>query len=254
MIMVAGCGANIFSIDEDVQLGKQMDQQIRSNPAEYPILNNEAVRGYVQGVVNRIIQAPEIKYRGKFPYTVTILNDDRTINAFATPGGYIYVYTGLLKVIDNESTLAGVLGHEIAHAEERHSTKQMTTQLGTEALLSIALGNNPSQLAQIAANAGALLTSLAHSRADETDADTKSVGYLRSTPYYPGAIKSFFERMQQQAATTGGGGTPEWLATHPSDARRVQNIDNLLAQYNIPAPTNTAQMQASYRSGISSLR
>jgi predicted Zn-dependent protease len=252
-ILLAGCGLNLFSLDEDVKLGQQTDQEIRSNPSQYPILQNESVRSYVQGVVNRIIQSPDIKYRGKFPYTVTILNDDKTVNAFATPGGYIYVYTGLLKFIGNEATLAGILGHEIGHSELRHGTQQMTEQVGADVILSIALGNNPTALAQVAANAASLLSSLANSRSDENEADAQSVLYLRSTSWYPGAIKSFFEKIQTQGATPGGT-TPEWLSTHPSDEHRLQHIDDLLAKYNIPQQSTTASLAAApYQSMLRNL-
>lgn len=254
VLFVAGCGLNLFSLDDDVKLGQQTDQQIRANPKEFPILNNESVRGYVQQVVNRVIQSPEIKYRGRFPYQVTIINDDKTVNAFATPGGYIYVYTGLLKFIDNEATLAGILGHEIGHSELRHGTQQMTEQVGAEVILGIALGNNPTALAQMAANATSLLTSLANSRSDESQADAQSVKYLRSTSYYPGAIKSFFTKVESTAPTTGGG-TPEWLSTHPSDEHRTEHIDDLLTQYNIPkqAPSTASLAATPYQAMLRNL-
>lgn len=247
------CGVNLFSINEDTSLGQQMDKEIRSNPAEYPILNNEAVRGQLQRIVDQIVQSPDIKYRGKFPYTVTVINDDKTINAFATPGGYVYVYTGLLRFLDNEATLAGVLAHEVAHAEERHGTEHMTQSLGVDIALQIALGNNPSRLAQIAGNAGALLALMRNSRQDELEADTRSFQYLRSTPYWPGSIRYFFEKMQQ------GGGRQasvleQWTSTHPTDQSRVDNINTLLRENQIPAPTPTTLKTDSYRTLLQNLR
>jgi predicted Zn-dependent protease len=256
VLAVGGCGGiNLFPLDQDAQLGLQIDQEIQNNPAEYPILKNEAVRGYVQGIVNQIIQAPQIKYRGKFPYKVTIINDDKTLNAFATPGGYIYVYTGILKYLENEASLAGVLGHEIAHAEERHGTEHMSNQLGIEVLLAIALGNNPSKLAQMAGNAGELLTTLANSRSDETEADTRSFTYLQSTPWWPGAIKSFFEKLLQQGeGARTGGKLAEWTSTHPLPPDRVDHINQLLKDNKIPPPTAATLRAEPYKQMLKQLR
>jgi len=252
--VLVSCGVvNLFTLDDDVSMGKQMDQEIKSTPAQYPILQNEAIRGYLQGIVNRIKASPKMKYANKFPYAVTVINDDKTINAFCTPGGFIYVYTGLLRFMDNEATLAGVLGHEIGHAEARHSSEQMTTQLGAEVALSIALGKNPSQLAQVAGNAGVLLATLKNSRDDEAEADELSFTYLRSTSYYPGAVKFFFEKMMQTGSQSPSG-LASWLSTHPTDQSRLDHINSLLKSNNIPAPTEATLMSQQFRNAMASLR
>jgi predicted Zn-dependent protease len=248
------CGVNAFAVDEDSRIGMQMDNEIRTHPDQYPILQNDQVTGYIQGIVNQIIQAPQIKYRGKFPYKVTVINDDKTINAFATPGGYIYVYTGLLRFLENEASLAGVLGHEIAHSEERHGTEHMTNQLGVEVALSLALGNNPSKLAEVAGNAAALLVLLRNSRDDETEADGRSFTYLQSTPYWPGAIKGFFERMLEKNGGRSQGALEEWTSTHPLDQTRIDHINTLLRENNTPAPTNASLRPDPYRQMLRQLR
>lgn len=253
-VVAIRCGINAFSVDEDSRIGMQMDSEIRTHPDQYPILQNEQVTGYIQGIVNQVTQAPQIKYRGKFPYKVTVINDDKTINAFATPGGYIYVYTGLLRFIDNEATLAGVLGHEIAHSEERHGTEHMTNQLGVEVALSLALGNNPSKLAEVAGNAAALLVLLRNSRDDETEADTRSFAYLQSTPYWPGAIKGFFERMIEKSGGRSQGALEEWASTHPLDQTRIDHINTLLRENNTPAPTNASLRPDPYRQMLRGIR
>ncbi len=251
---IGACGINLFSINEDASLGQQMDKEIQSTPSQYPILQNEPVRGYVQGIVNKIIQSPQIKYKSTFPYKVTLINDDKTINAFATPGGYIYVYTGLLKFVDNEATLAGVLAHEIGHAEERHGTQHMTTQLGADIALSLALGNNPSQLAQLAGNAAVLLGTLKNSRDDELEADTDSFNYLRSTQYWPGSIKYFFDKMTQLEGRATTGTLAQWTSTHPTSEKRVENINSLLKDNAVPAPTSAMLMADNYRTMLKNLR
>ena len=196
------CGANFYTIQQDRQLGDEIDKEIRAAPKEYPPYNNDQVRSYVQNMVNTIVRSPEIQYRGTFSYKVTLINDDRTVNAFATPGGYIYVYTGLLRFCENEAMLAGVLAHEIAHAEERHGTEHMTRDNIASTGLSIALGSNPSEIAKIAASSANLLASLANSREDELEADTRGFAYLQSTPWWPGGGSSSSERF----STNRGGG------------------------------------------------
>lgn len=253
-VFAVSCGVvNIYSIADDAAMGKQMDQEIKSTPSEYPILQNEAIRGYLQGIVNRIKASPSIKYRAEFPYVVTVINDDKTINAFCTPGGYIYVYTGLLKFMDNEATLAGVLGHEMGHAEARHSSEQMTTALGAEVALAVALGKNPSALASVAGNAAVLLGTLKNSRDDEAEADELSFTYLRSTNYYPGAVKFFFEKMMQTGSRSPSG-LASWLSTHPTDQSRLDHINSLLKKYNTPPPTEATLMSQSFRNAMANLR
>ncbi len=254
MLTLTQCGANLFSVAEDAKIGAEMDAEIQNNPAQYPKLENSQVTGYVQNIVNNILRSPDIKYRGTFPYKVTIINDDKTLNAFATPGGYIYVYTGLLRFLENEASLAGVIGHEIAHAEERHGTEHMTTQLGAEVALNIALGSDPSKVAEVAGNAAALLFLLRNNRTDETEADTRSFGYLKSTPYWPGAIKSFFEKMIEQRGGRSQSTLEEWASTHPLDQSRVDHINTLLKENNVAAPTNASLMPDPYRQMLRQLR
>lgn len=247
------CGANLFSVQDDVSLGRDIDAEIRRNPKEYPILDNERVRGYLQDVVNSITTSPNVKYSGTFPYKVTLLNDDRTVNAFATPGGYIYVYTGLLRFCENEAMLAGVLAHEIAHSEERHGTEHMTQSLGLGVVLSIISGESNSELVNIAASSATLLATLANSRSDELEADTKGFSYLKSTKWWPGGIKLFFEKMLIEQ----GRGTSvfeEWISSHPAPEDRVDNINKLLRENMTPAPSPNTLMTSSYRTMLRNLR
>lgn len=236
---------NLFAPSDDVQLGQQLDQEISSNPSEYPILNSPSHTQYVQGIVDEIIKSSEIKYKSTFSYKIKIINTN-TINAFAAPGGYLYVYKGLLKFCDNEATLAGILAHEVAHAELRHATKRMSKQYGISMLLSIVLGDNPSVLEQIGANLLTGLALLKNSRDDEYDADEYSFLFLKTSKWYPGAIKNFFEKIssQQQAEPTK---FEELLSTHPLDSKRTEQINGYLTQYSIPAATEANLFSASYQ-------
>lgn len=240
-ISCSGAGLNLFDIGTDAQLGKQMDEQIRQNPKEYPILNNPAAKQYIQGMINEIIRSEHVQYRGTFPYQAEVIADDKTINAFCTPGGYIYVYTGLMKAVDNEATLAGVLGHEIAHAERRHGTSRMTKAYGLQMLLSIALGQNPSQLATIGANLFSGLALLKNSRLDEDDADNYSFKYLQSSKWYAGSIKFFFEKVGGQRGKGDGIGTTveRLLSSHPLPQDRIDATNKRIEDAKLPPPSET---------------
>ena len=244
-LVLTFCGAiNVFPINEDKDLGARFDREIRANPAEYPIRKDPGARQYVQRIVDKILTSPEVKYRGTFAYKSEVIQDDKTINAFCTPGGYIYVYTGLLKLVDNEATLAGVLGHEIAHAELRHSTKRMTTQLGLETAMAIALGNNTNRNIELAANMFGGLGLLKNSRDDETDSDEYSFKYLKSTSWYPGGILGFFDKVKGRSA---GGTLERLLSTHPLPDDRIKATQDRLKKANIPPPTEAQLNSRGYQ-------
>lgn len=222
-------GFNLFTKEDEVQLGADVNQEIRSDPTEYPIYTrNPAVKSYInQRIFNHILASANVTSKNIYPYQLEIIARDDVLNAFALPGGYIYVYTGLLIYLDSEAALAGVIGHEIAHAERRHATQRLTAYYGVSILLSLVLGENPSQLEEIAANLFVGLTFLANSRADESESDEYSFIYLRDTRYYPGGVKFFFEKLQDEGLVTSGG-LETFLSTHPDPIDRIAEINQLL--------------------------
>lgn len=230
------CGANLFSVNDDVNMGKQLDAEIKAHPNEYPMLaGHQDVNDYVTGIGRYILNtSPKIKYKNVFPYTFQIINDT-IVNAFCTPGGFVYVYTGLMKFVDNEATLAGVVGHEIAHAENRHMTQRLTSYYGVSIVMSIVLGSNPSQLAEIVANLFTGLGFLKNSRDDEEEADDYSIQYLSSTKYYPGAITFFFDKIKEEQRRKGEtpGTLDRLLSTHPLPQDRIDNTKQKLKDYKI---------------------
>jgi predicted Zn-dependent protease len=248
-LMVVSCSSpiNIFSDSDDIKLGKQIDEEIRKDPENYPILQNRPdVKTYVEGIAQKILASPAITKRGVYAYEFEIIHDDSTINAFCTPGGYIYVYTGLLKFVENEATLAGVIGHEIAHAERRHATKRISAAYGVQILLSLILGENPSAVAEITANLFTGLGFLANSRADEKESDEYSFTYLQSTEYYPGGIRYFFEKIQSVSSSSGGS-VERLLSTHPLPQDRIDHVMQMLAQAGTSDPTDANLFVSRYR-------
>ena len=224
LIPFMGCkdgGINLFSLQRDIDLGKQVEAEIASNPSDYPILSETQypeAYGHLRRITQTILNSGEVNHEDDFEWKTYLIQDDNTLNAFCTPGGYIYVYTGLIKYLEKESHLAGVMGHEIAHADRRHSTDAMTRQYGVSLLLQIALGENPGALTQLAAQ----IAELSYSRKAESEADDYSVIYLTPTEFQGNGAAGFFQKLLDQGQ---GGGTPEFLSTHPNPGNRVESIN-----------------------------
>ncbi len=215
-----GSGFNVFSIDQDRQLGAQVAAEIDGNPKEYPLLDsasNKEVYAYLYKIRNKILNSGQVKHKDDFMWRLRIIKDDSTLNAFCTPGGYIYVYTGILKYLDNEAQLAGVMGHEIAHADFRHSTRQMTKIYGVQALIGILAGDRK-MLTQVTT----AIVGLKFSREHESEADKGSVTFLCPTDYQADGGAGFFEKI----TAAGGSRTPEFLSTHPSPEGRIEAFHN----------------------------
>ncbi|CAN5294260.1 hypothetical protein BH09BAC1_BH09BAC1_17200 [soil metagenome] len=224
---------NIFTIADDKQLGMQVKAEIASDPVQFPILSETQypqAYTYLRGLRDKILNGGKVFYKNEFVWELYIIQDDNTLNAFCAPGGYIYVYTGLIKYLSSEDELAGVLGHEMAHADRRHSTDQLTKQYGIGTLVSVVLGNNPGKLTEIAEG----LLFLGFSRSNETEADEYSVKYLCPTDLNAAGAAGFFEKIEAQ----GGSNPPQFLSTHPNPDNRIQHIHEVEVEEGC-AGTNT---------------
>lgn len=174
------------------------------------------------------------------------LVEDNTPNAWCMPGGKVVVYTGILPFTQNETGLAVVMGHEIAHAIARHGNERMSQQMGIQAVgtgLALALNEKPAQTQQIwmqafgvASNVGVMLP---FSRSHETEADKMGLIFMAMAGYNPQEAVNFWQRMAQ----AGGQKPPEFLSTHPSDNKRVKNLRTYMPKamkYYNPNKQNTA--------------
>lgn len=234
-------GFNLFSIQQDKDLGKQVSDEIASNPSEYPVLDsatNVAAYRYIYDIRNTILNTGAVKHKDDFAWQIRIIKDDSTLNAFCTPGGYIYIYTGIIKFLDNEAELAGVMGHEMGHADLRHSTRQMTKLYGIQVLINAALGEREA-LKQITQG----IIGLKFSRSHETEADRISVAYLCATSYKADGGAGFFEKIEAM----GGGRQPEFLSTHPSPENRVENYHNWAKESNCGGTNDFASNYAEFK-------
>ncbi|PID90010.1 MAG: peptidase M48 [Bacteroidetes bacterium] len=221
---------NAFSLDDDRKLGRDLSAQIDNDPQQYPVVPREGVWVPVyeglERVRDQIKQSGQLKHADDFEWKVYVI-DQETLNAFCAPGGYIYFYTGLLKYLDSWDQVAGVMGHEMAHADMRHSTSQLTKRYGMDLLVQVVLGLSnaylpgmAADLAGVAVQGGNALAALKFSRNDESEADACSVSYLYHTEYDARGVAGFFEKMESE----GSGQPPEFMSTHPSHEHRIDDI------------------------------
>jgi len=221
---------NLYSEEEEAALGAQF----------YP----EATKGYreltgtpeaemVQRIGRRIAEASGKANDPNYQWEFKLLDSKETVNAFCLPGGKVAVFTGLLDVTQNEDALAVVMGHEVAHATERHGGERMSREGMLQVGLAVAavgliasdLDDDQKILAIGLLGAGATLgVTLPWGRSEETEADEVGLRYAIRAGYDPWEAPKLWERMAAQ----GGGGMPEWLSTHPDPSNRAENLRNLI--------------------------
>ena len=225
---------NTYSLADDLTLGRQTAAQIASKPTEFPVLPEAQypqAYAYLNQIKDNILGSGKVRTARVFPYELKIIKDDKTLNAFCTPGGYIYVYTGLIKFLDSEDQLAGVLGHEIGHADKRHSTRQLTKMMPLDMIAQVLTGTDKGPVTketqQVIAQVAGTLIGLKFSRDHETEADQASVDYLCGTQYHADGAAAFFQKIQGK-----GGTPPEFMSTHPDPKNRVAEIKKRKQQLN----------------------
>lgn len=213
---------NLISMDQERAMGQQVDQEIRK---EMRVRDDAVATVYLAELGRRLMAGSEEGRKYKFMFHVV---DDPAVNAFAVPGGHVYVNKGLIRSASNESELAGVLGHEMAHVIARHGTEQLTKAYGLEIVSSLALGNNPGMLQQLAAQVGGTAILLKYGRDAESEADKLGVRSTYSAGIDPRGLVRFFSKLAK-----GEKAPPEylaWLSTHPLTTDRIKNVQAQIAQ------------------------
>jgi Zn-dependent protease with chaperone function len=215
-------GFNLFSKDQDIQLGKEAAAQIEQ---QLPVANNRELNEYVQRVGQKLASQPQAD---KYPYTFKVVQD-KSINAFALPGGPTYVHTGLIAAADNEAQLAGVMAHEIAHVALRHGTNQASKAnlIQLPAMLAAAIagsGSIMSQLAQVGIGLGANSVLLKFSRNAERDADLLGARLMSQAGYNPIEMARFFEKLE--AETGQRGAVAQFFSDHPNPGNRTKAVQD----------------------------
>ncbi|HUG52497.1 MAG TPA: M48 family metallopeptidase [Vicinamibacteria bacterium] len=213
---------NLFSAQQDVQMGQQAAAEAER---QLPMLRDGSVEGYVNAIVRRLAAgAPG----PKFPYQAKVVNA-ADINAFALPGGYIYLNRGLIEAARSESELAAVIAHEMAHVAERHGTEQATKAYGAQAgvsLLGQILGGRDGRVGvaeQVVGSLGINALFLKFSRDAENEADRVGLEMLARAGYDPMAMASFFELLQEQHRRNPSS-VEQFFSSHPSPANRAAKV------------------------------
>ena len=212
-------GFNLFSKEQDVQLGKESAAEVRK---QMPIVKDPFLNEYVNRIGKRLANSPEARDSG-YPFTFEVVADP-SINAFALPGGPMFINTGLLKAVDNEAQLAGVMGHEMSHVILRHGTNQASKaqliQLPAVLGSQVAGGSMVGKLAQVGIGLGANSVLLKFSRSAESQADLMGSHLIADAGYDPIQMARFFEKLSAE----GGGRAPQFLSSHPNPENRDRAI------------------------------
>ncbi len=217
---------NLYTPRYDQRLGDKMKREIENSPSKYPILveaDHQRIYDYVNGIVDTLLNTGLIKFKNEFAWEVKLLDDADILNAFVTPGGYIYIYTGLIKYLESEDQLAGVLAHEIAHADLRHASRQMSQKNSVSTVLAVAGGATGTGFLT---DIGASLVSLKFSRSFEKEADRMAIRLLCATNYQADGLAGFFEKLE----SNGTNRLPAFLSTHPNPGKRVEKIKKSAAE------------------------
>jgi len=225
--LLAGCGV---STQQEVQMGQQEAQQVN---AQLPMVQDAEIQNYVNALGNRIAH---LTSRADLNWQFQVVNSD-VVNAFALPGGFIYINRGVLSRASNMSEVAGVLGHEIEHVVRRHSVKQMENAQGANVgvgILCALTGACQSGVAQAAINIGGTAVFAKFSRTDEIQADEGGFNNVMRAGITPRGMLSLFQKLLAEEQQSGGSGaTAAWFADHPGTTDRIADIQRMLNQ--VPA-------------------
>ncbi|MCY3774023.1 MAG: M48 family metallopeptidase [Gemmatimonadetes bacterium] len=229
LLTTSGCGSafqniNILSDADEIALGREFSKEIEREVKLYT--DPEVVR-YVDELGQILVRHCK---RSNIPYYIKVVDTDE-VNAFALPGGYLYVNRGLISIAGTESELAGVIAHEIGHVAGRHGAKALTRQLGLEIILGMISGRNPTGVQRVAsqlAGVGGILSMLHYSRQAEREADALAVVNLREAGYDPGGVTVFFEKLLA-INDREPGALASLFATHPPSRERVENTRKQIA-------------------------
>ncbi len=231
-LAVAGCAVNpatgrrqlmLISESQEIAMGMSYDTQVVATMGLYP---DAALQAHVQDMGARLAATSE---RPGLPWTFRVV-DDAAVNAFAVPGGHVYITRGILAALGSDAELAGVMGHEIGHVTARHTVAEMSKQQ----LIGLGLGVGSLASSTVARYAGAVnqalqVLYLKFSRDDESQADELGLRYMQRARFDPREMPGVFTMLGRVSQASGGGRVPEWLETHPDPENRRERIAQRIA-------------------------
>ena len=230
-LVAASCAINpvtgkrelsLISESQEIAMGKETDTAVA---AQYGVYDDAALTAYVSKLGLGLAAKTQ---RPNLPYRFTVL-DSPVVNAFAVPGGSVYVTRGILAMMSSEAELAAVLGHELGHVNARHSVRQYSQQMLAQ--IGLVAGSVISQkFAKYAglASAGLQILFLKYSRDDERQADALGVDYSRAGGYNPADMTVTFQALEKMGDLSGGSSLPGFLSTHPLSSERIKNVQAML--------------------------
>ncbi|MFW6163974.1 MAG: M48 family metalloprotease [Planctomycetota bacterium] len=213
----SGCGFNLLTTQDEIALGRRIAADVEKKADLY---HHPATVAYVQEIGSRIARVSD---RQDVIYHYKLVDDHETVNAFALPGGWIYLYTGLLRLADNEAELASVIAHETGHVAAHHSAEHLSTAIGIDLLLGLALGQNPGLAAGLGSEVLKGVGFSQMSQRDEYEADELGLKYMKRAGYDPGAAVAFLRKLNEQHERRAGGLT-QLFATHPLTEDRIARV------------------------------
>ncbi|HZN24199.1 MAG TPA: M48 family metallopeptidase [Burkholderiales bacterium] len=203
--------------EQEVSLGRQLAPQMA---AQMGGLSKSPAAERVRRIGQRVVERSSA-VKTPYKYDFYVLADQRTVNAFALPGGQIFITEALLGLLNSEDEVAAVLGHEVGHVLARHSAEQLAKQQLTQQIIgAVVIGSGSYDAAQLANLAGSLIH-MKHGRNDELEADSLGLRLTREAGYDPRAMIAVMQVLEK---ASGGARQPEFASTHPSPANRIQRI------------------------------
>jgi Zn-dependent protease with chaperone function len=242
---------NKYTPQQDVEIGREAAAEVRK---QYPIITDSQIRAYVERLGNRLVEAaPRELNNPVFEYSFTPVNL-KDINAFALPGGPMFVNRGMIEAATTEGEVAGVMAHELAHVLLRHGTANATKAQGFQigalagAIAGAVIGGGLGEVISQGSQFGLGTWLMKYSREYERQADIVGVQIMARAGYDPRDLAHMFETIQRQ----GGNGGPEWLSSHPNPGNRTQYINQEASQLRIGSRPNDSGFQQT-RSRLSQL-
>lgn len=227
-LLTVGCATNpisgksqlmLFSEEQDIELGKSYAPEIEKEMGGK--IQDLTLQNYIDSVGQKVAA---VSHKPYFDYHFTAL-EDKTVNAFALPGGYIFITRGMLEKLENEAQLAAIFAHETTHVVARHSSAQISREIGIELALSVAAGQSSGGAMQVAGIARQII-GLGYSRAQESEADLAGLDYMVKAGYDPQEMVKTMQMLEAQNEVR----PIEFLSTHPSPERRVEYISQAISE------------------------
>lgn len=225
LLMLASCSEDksVFpTLTQDVCIGWRIDSAITANPAQFNVLERSkyaAIYSYTEEILQQLLESDGVRNAEAFSWQIRVINDKSVISAFVAPGGYFYLYTGILMALDNEAQLAGLLAHQLAHIDCRHITKMLLRHYDLSTFESIAAGLEQAALDSIIHGLVNGSSTLKYSCSNEHEADSKAMEYLFDTGYDPYELINMYRKLLTCSVVA------QFFAIHPWDDGRIENLE-----------------------------